>query len=744
MKVRDRKIFDRRLSVINWDKSTGIEPAELEALCRQIVVDGEKAGKHHHLITAEIYKTVLEKAQLEMEPANIFAGKCNLPGRVLSSQITRNKWIWQDCTWKDEWQSTYDAGCFRAWPDFDHCTINWDYLMDNGVSGILAKIAEAREARGASGTLDEGVRAFYDSCEIAINAVRAFIIRLAGEADKAAALSPKHEERMTKSARCLRNLASAPPQSLYEAMQLGCLYYLLNYELEMPLNSLGGIDRIYGRFYRSDIEKGIIDKREAMEIVEYFLLNCRTGNQSREYAGKHSNNIGNSFFIGGADGNGNSVVTEFTYMVLEAYRRINVVVPKISVRLDEKTPAGFMRKLLINMRDRNMHYVLLNDRIAVKALMKVGISEKDAYEYAPIGCYEPSVVGKEIGCTGWPFLSMPKAVELTLYNGSDPQSGIKAGIETGDCGDFKTFDEFYNAVKRQLKFLLEGAMQLQRKIEYDYPKAAATPLMSSTMPESIMSGVDAYSGGAEYSNSSVTAGGLAEIVDSLSVINEFVYRRRKLSITDFREILCKNWEGNESLRTKCVNYKAKWGNGKPEPDKTGMEICKLVAETVNNRENGRGGVFKAAMIGIILRRKEFGNKLGALPSGRYAHDPLPSHINANTNMDRAGITGLINSVTKIDHSDFPNGSVTDIMLHPSAVRGKDGLAAFGSIIRTYFSKGGFALQFNIFDVETLRDAQQHPEKYQNLQIRISGWNVLFVNLCKEEQDMFIKQFENIS
>ncbi len=113
-------------------------------------------------------------------------------------------------------------------------------------------------------------------------------------------------------------------------------------------------------------------------------------------------------------------------------------------------------------------------------------------------------------------------------------------------------------------------------------------------------------------------------------------------------------------------------------------------------------------------------------------------------MDRAGITGLINSVTRLDHSDFPNGSVTDIMLHPSAVSGEEGLKALESIIGTYFIKGGFALQFNIFDVETLRDAQQHPEKYQNLQIRISGWNVLFVNLCKEEQDMFIRQFENIS
>jgi len=140
---------------------------------------------------------------------------------------------------------------------------------------------------------------------------------------------------------------------------------------------------------------------------------------------------------------------------------------------------------------------------------------------------------------------------------------------------------------------------------------------------------------------------------------------------------------------------------------------------------------------------KFGKTTGALPDGRLAEEPLSKNLNAVTGMDREGVTALINSVTAIDFTRYPNGSVLDLLLHPSAVRGEEGLEAMIGLVRAYFAQGGFAVQFNIFDADTLREAREHPERHANLQVRVCGWNVHFVNLSDTEQEMFIAQAEHV-
>ena len=214
-----------------------------------------------------------------------------------------------------------------------------------------------------------------------------------------------------------------------------------------------------------------------------------------------------------------------------------------------------------------------------------------------------------------------------------------------------------------------------------------------------------------------------------------------LEMAELKEALAANWEGFDELRLSARHGVPKWGNNDDRVDHFAVEIGNFLGERINHEPNARDGVFQAALYGILPTVQGFGRRTGALPNGRRAGEPLAINTGATTGMDANGVTSLINSVTKVDLRHFPNGTVLDIMLHPSAVNGEAGVGTVISLIRSHFEKGGMALQFNIFDADTLRAAQQAPEKYANLQVRVCGWNVRFLHLSPEEQDMFIAKAE---
>lgn len=176
------------------------------------------------------------------------------------------------------------------------------------------------------------------------------------------------------------------------------------------------------------------------------------------------------------------------------------------------------------------------------------------------------------------------------------------------------------------------------------------------------------------------------------------------------------------------------GNSPAELENSVLELEKELAGHTKS-------YIKSKTFELICRKGQIADTM-ATPDGRHKGAPNSKNLCAVTAMDRNGITVLIGTVTKMDHSDFPNGSVLDFVLHPSAVVGEDGLDAFYAILMTYFSKGGFAMHGNVFSADDLKKAQAYPEKYSNLQVRVCGWNVYFVNLSKTEQDAFIRQAEN--
>ena len=332
---------------------------------------------------------------------------------------------------------------------------------------------------------------------------------------------------------------------------------------------------------------------------------------------------------------------------------------------------------------------------------------------------------------------LAKAMELVMTNGRDHKSGCLCGVETGKIDNFEAL---INALKTQITYMTERATKYITQIEGYYTETNPDPLLSCQYEHSVKTGVDVYEGGAKYNNSSIYLYSLASLVDSLFVVKKLVFDDGRYTFEELAEILKNNWQGHEQDRAIALHLREKYGNNIPEVDALAVELADFCAKLLNNKPNGRGGVFKAALFSID-HCFYIGARTMATPDGRLAGDPLSKNMCATKAMDRNGVTALINSVTKIDHAAFPTGSVLDIVLHPSAVAGADGLAAFYGILMTYLKKGGFAMQGNVFCADDLKKAQKNPDRYRNLQVRVCGWNAYFVNLSKTEQDAFIRQAE---
>ena len=417
-------------------------------------------------------------------------------------------------------------------------------------------------------------------------------------------------------------------------------------------------------------------------------------------------------------------VNELTTLAFEVYREMQIVDPKLHVRLAERTPQAFLEQVVGCIRDGCTGIVTVNDDAQVEMLCRNGKAREDAEQYILIGCYEPAVMGRELNCSGAAGLNLAKAVELLLAS-----------------GDYPTFDDLMAAYLGILDSHITRILDKVRREERLWPRINPSPLLSGTMDSCIERGLDVSQAGAKYNTSGICCYGIANAVDSLTVIRQFVYEERRCTLAELRDILAANWQGHEDLRLVARNRVPKWGNNDDRVDALAVRITDFLGERINHEPNARGGVFQAALYAILDSAKQWGRPTGALPDGRLAGEPLTINTGASIGMDRGGVTSLLNSVSGLDLSLFPNGTVLDVMLHPSVTGGDEGIRTLCSLIRSYFARGGMAIQFNIFDAGLLREAQRDPARFATLQVRVCGWNARFVDLAPEVQEMFIAKAE---
>lgn len=712
----------------DFDKSTGLEDEEIKDGLSKLY---EKTKDLPHPVAkAYAVKYVLENTKIDINEHDLFVGLWSV--NRLANSVTLNKWnaeVFETILpkVKQKMNDMNESGAVAIWPDFDHVVPDWDAILKLGFPGLKKRAEEYKELHKARGTLTPETAAFFDGIIIEYTAIIALVDRL-----YRLALTQNHD-KAKKVAECLLHIRDGAPQNIYEAMQVIYIYFMVSECFDSyQVRSLGnGLDNTLYGFYKNDLKSGTYTKEEIKELFRYFLFQWSA----------IGNYWGQPFYMGGTNADGSTKYNELSYDILDVYDELGIYNPKIQVKINENTPDRLLFKVFDMIRRGKSCFALCCEPGMIKAVMGYGATYEEALNMDIRGCYETGVRANEVSsATG--YVNALKSVEYVFSNGFDSRIGKQLGLKTGELKDLKTFEDFYSAVLKQWENLIEMTIDVSKQYEKYLSFINPSNMYSATIEGALKKGADAYQSGAKFNNSALLNCGFASLVDAIMAVKEFVYDKKDVTLETLSAALAADWKGFEDLHTKVVKSLRKYGNDDAETDRYTEAMSAYFASKVNNRPNARGGVYKA----IMHTAMEFvweGEKTGATPDGRYAGDEISKNGSPSVGMDREGVTALIKSALKARPYTYCESFCVDVMLHPTAVSGDEGLEIMKSLLFMYMKNGGQTVQFNVFNTETLRDAQKHPEKYQNLQVRVCGWNVLWNNLSEKEQNAYITRAENI-
>lgn len=657
---------------------------------------------------SDIIVHILKNAPVSVNTDDIFCYLVKNDGFMSDLTNQRKKQVMS--TWK-----SVPHNCeLSIYPDFSHSSPDWDFIAKHGLVGIRGILSEkVKNAKNVK---------FYENAIKIIDAIfhlmKRFIQLYEKDAQKPNARLALYN---------LKELLQHEPRTMSQALQLFfIIYWVVDCVEGVGIRSFGRVDKNLLPLYESDLASGNYTKLDEEIIIRFFFGHINAMN--------NPNNI--PICLGGCDLK-NGGISLLTREMLRIHTEMKLYSPKIQLRVCEDTPKDLLREVLKTIRSGNNSYVIENDKTVIESLVKIGIERKDALNYLPIGCYEPSVPGMELPCTSNGSLIVPHAVQRAI--GVDAVQERYKGCTLNK--EYKSFEDFYSQVKIYFKETVDYALNsMNTVIDPICSYALTAPLYSVLFPPCIESGIDLYDGGAKYNNNSMCLIGFATAIDSIMAIKQLVFDEKKYTLSEIREMLNSNWDGFEKERLYIRNRCLKYGNGDDQTDKITSDFTSYCINLVNKKPNRRGGVFRVGLWSI-LSNQDLGALTGATADGRRSKEPLNQNLSPTMGMDKKGATALIKSVTSIDTTLAPNGAVLDLMLHPSTVHGEKGMDAFVALIEYFLESGGQAIQVNVLDSETLKEAQLNPEKYSTLQVRVCGWNSYFTNLTKQEQDVFIKTAE---
>lgn len=712
----------------DFDKSTGLEDEEINDGLAKLYK--KTRGLPHPVAKAHAVKYVLENTKIDINEHDYFVGFWSV--NRLANCVTSNKWneeVFDNILpeLKEKMHDMNVSGAITIWPDFDHVVPDWDSILGLGFPGLKKRAEEYKELHRKNNTLTPEREAFFDGIIIEYTAIIDLVDRLYNYA-----LTKSHA-KAAKIAECLCHIRDGAPQNTYEAMQVMYIYFMISECFDSyQVRSLGnGLDNTLYSFYKNDLKNGTYTKEEIRELFRYFLFQWSA----------IGNYWGQPFYMGGTNTGGSTKYNELSYDILDIYDEIGIYNPKIQLKINENTPDKLLFKVIDMIRRGHSCFVFCCEPCMIKAVMTYGATYDEALNMDIRGCHETGVRANEVS-TGTGYVNALKAVEYVFSNGFDSRTDKQFGLKTGELKDLKTFDDFYSAVLKQWESLIE--MTIDVSLQYEKYLSFINPsnMYSATIEGALKKGCDAYQNGVKFNNSAILNCGFASLVDAVMAVKEFVYDKKAVTLEILAKALAANWNGFEDLHTQIVKSPHKYGNDDEETNRYTEAMSSYFMSKVNNRPNARGGVYKAQMhsaLQFVLQ----GKKTGATPDGRYAGDEISKNGSPSVGMDREGVTALIKSALKARPDTYCESFCLDVMLHPSAVNGDDGLEIMKSLLFMYMKNGGQSIQFNVFNADTLRDAQKHPDKYKNLQVRVCGWNVLWNNLSKDEQEAYIKRAENI-
>ena len=731
---QDREYLVNKFRNPVFDQTTGINGEILFDSILDVAEKFEAENLPKAVIKAKCFEYVCQNLEIDVNIHDCFPGfgSYNRKRRPLLPLL--NKWNKEiDATVnKANYQESLifqASGSQIVWKDFDHSIPDWDALLSLGFKGLQDRARKYRKIHEDNGTLTSEVAAHFDGMEITIQAVIDTINRLIDFAEK----HHPNNERIKEEVIALKQLTIGSPRNFYEVLMLIYLQFYFEEQIDhMQVRSLGGnLDVILYKYYKEDLASGRFSLAKMREMMTCFLMQW----------GSIDNYWGHPFYLGGTNKNGESLYNEVSYLILDVFRELAIPTPKIQLKIAENTPEKLLNLALSMVRDNHSSLTFVSENGCKNALMKLGFSEEEARTCNITGCYEFAPRSAS-NVTGASFLNLLKCVEMVFLNGGNSQTDYVVNCGAKKLEEITSFEEFYQAYLKYLENNIENVIRNTFENEKYLNLINPSPLYSITIENSLATGLDGFANGNKDNLSTIQFTGLGTTVDSLMAVKKYVFDNKELSLLEFKEILKNNWAGKETLRQKILKDKNKYGNGIKEVDQYAANIVEIIGQRVNKRPNSRNGYFTAS--GHCAKTfTMFAPLTGATPDGRLQGEEMSKNLSPTMGVDTNGVTSLIRSITTIDSTNLPGDFPLDVMLHPSSIQGEDGLTALKTLLKTYIKHNGIVIQFNVFDAALLEDAQKNPEKYANLQIRVCGWNVRFVELPKVEQDEYIKRAKNI-
>ncbi len=671
-----------------------------------------------------------------------------------------------------------------------HVTVQYEKVLEIGYEGI---INEVKEELSRCQFYDEDyitksqlLKAIIRSCEAVIDYAERYA-KLALELSETCSDQVRKNELLAIAHNCM-NVPRKGATSFYEACQsFWFVQMLLQVESSGHSISPGRFDQYMYPYFKKDLEEGKITRAFAQELMDCIWVKLNDLNKARDAAsaeGFAGYSLFQNLIAGGQDKYGNDVTNDLSFMCIEASMHVMLPQPSLSVRVWNKTPHEFLIKAAELTRTGIGLPAYYNDEVIIPSLINRGLTLADAREYNIIGCVEPQKAGKTEGWHDAAFFNMCRPLELTFSNGMD--CGVMVGVTTGDVTKMTTFEEFYDAYKVQMEYLIGLLVNADNAIDVAHAKRCPLPFLSCMVEDCIKRGKTVQEGGAIYNFTGPQGFGIANVADSLFAIKKLVFEDKKVTMAEFKKALEDNYgkdnsnvealtmsvvkelmtQGksvtNEDIARICeeiyrqvdqtkdnkqydellamIDNLPKFGNDIDEVDLFAREVAYTYTKPLEKFKNPRGGQYQAGLYPVSAN-VPLGKQTGATPDGRLKGKPVADGVSPTAGKDTHGPTATANSVAKLDHYIASNGTLFNQKFHPSALKGREGLEKFVALIRTYFEQKGSHIQFNVVNRETLLDAQLHPENYKNLVVRVAGYSALFTTLSRSLQDDIINRTE---
>ena len=627
---------------------------------------------------------------------------------------------------------------------------NHKKLLITGLNGYIKECEEnIAKTLGGSKEKQEMIN-FWNGSIIICRAIIRFAARYADCAEELAAAEkdPKRKAELLTIAENCRNVPDNPPRSFHEALQLVWFVQVV-FHIEAPTTAcgFGRFDQYMYPYFKADREAGKLPDEAALELLEcFYLKTCevfevRDKWYSKSFAGYPMWEI---LMVGGQTPEGKDATNDLSYLCLDAGADLQTSQPVLSVRVFEGTPHALIRKGAEMVQQGMANPGFFNDKVVVPMVLAKGAAIEEARDWAIVGCIQPQAGGGTAdGSPDAGYVNAPKVLELVLHNGIDPRTGEQLGLQTGDPTKFTSKEELVEAVKKQMAYFYEQIRDGYNIIVPHHMLRLPVMFASLVMEGCVQNGRSVQEGGTKYNSSGMFITGPANLADSIVAIEEVVFKDNTLTMEELIRILDNNFEGEERIRQLMINKPPKFGNDNEYVDGVARDLLNFVAKTVQQYKDSRGGHYSFCNLSQTVNISH-GEVCGATADGRFACHTLSDNSSPVMGRDLSGPTATVKSVAALDQVHFNDGALFNLRFDPRGIQGEKGLEIIEGVIKTYFDHYGEHIQINVVDNATLRRAQEHPEDYRGLMVRVAGYMAYFTELDRAAQDSIIERTAHLA